>query len=196
MSPACSAGPARPRGLRVGDIDHGIDDNPIEASQPSDEDLFATMIRQYKIGSTRPAAVLRDGKEQKVAVKLDQSPRLPREMKKYEDPNFEFRVRDITAADQAEKSWTEGGAGVLVEAVREGGWAALGQLADGDLLMEIDGRRGRGRRGRADRPCSGWRKRNHAVVVLKVRRGIRTLFVELQSGWPARQAACGRRRVE
>ena len=68
-----------------------------------------------------------------------QSPRLPREMKKYEDPNFEFRVRDITAADQAEKSWAEGQRGVLVEAVREGGWAALGHLADGDLLLEIDG---------------------------------------------------------
>ena len=66
-------------------------------------------------------------------------PRLPREMKKYEDPNFEFRVRDMAAADQSEKSWTEGQGGVLVEAVREGGWAALGHLADGDLLLEIDG---------------------------------------------------------
>ena len=35
-----------------------------------------------------------------IAVKLDTSPRLPREMKKYEDPNFEFRVRDIAAADR------------------------------------------------------------------------------------------------
>ena len=74
-----------------------------------------------------------------MTVKLDASPRLPREMKKFEDPNFEFRVRDITAADQAEKSWAEGQTGVLVEAVREGGWAALGHLADGDLLLAIDG---------------------------------------------------------
>ena len=70
-------------GLRVGDVITAIDDNPIEASQPSDEDLFATMIRQYKIGSSVQLGVVRDGKEQKVAVKLDQSPRLPREMKKY-----------------------------------------------------------------------------------------------------------------
>ena len=112
------------------------------------------MIRQYKIGSTVQLAVLRAGKEQKVAVTLDQSPRLPREMKKYEDPNFEFRVRDITVADQAEKSWSEGRRGVLVEAVREGGWAALGQLADGDLLLAIDGRRlPTSRRSRG--PCRG-----------------------------------------
>ncbi len=76
-------GSAQTAGLRVGDIVTAIDDTPIEASQPSDEDLFATMIRQYKIGSTVQLAVLRSGKEQKVAVKLDQSPRLPREMKKY-----------------------------------------------------------------------------------------------------------------
>jgi S1-C subfamily serine protease len=29
--------------------------------------------------------------------------------------------------------------GVLVDAVREGGWAALGHLADGDMLLTIDG---------------------------------------------------------
>ena len=126
-------------GLRVGDIVTKIDDDPVEASQPSDEDLFATMVRQYKIGSTVKLTVVRGSAAQQVAVKLDASPRLPREMKKYEDPNFEFRVRDITVADQSEKSWTEGQTGVLVEAVREGGWAALGHLADGDLLLAVDG---------------------------------------------------------
>ena len=28
---------------------------------------------------------------------------------------------------------------MLVDAVREGGWAALGHLADGDMLLTIDG---------------------------------------------------------
>jgi serine protease Do len=188
-------GSASTAGLRVGDVITAIDDNPIEASQPSDEDLFATMIRQYKIGSSVQLGVVRDGREQKVAVKLDQSPRLPREMKKYEDPNFEFRVRDVSAADQAEKSWKEGERGVLVEAVREGGWAALGQLADGDLVLEIDGV--------AVETVEAVQQTMQRVaetkpnaVVLKVRRGIRTLFVELQSGWPSGQAASERQRVE
>jgi serine protease Do len=177
-------GAAATAGLRVGDIITKIDDDAVEASQPSDEDLFATMVRQYKIGSAVKLAVVRDGQEQSLSVKLDASPRLPREMKKYEDPNFEFRVRDITAADQSEKSWAEGLAGVLVEAVREGGWAALGHLADGDLLLEIDGT--------AVADVETFQKlmeriaeKKAAAVVLKVRRGIRTLFVELQSGWPS-----------
>jgi serine protease Do len=176
-------GSAATAGLRVGDIITKIDDDPVEASQPSDEDLFATMIRQYKIGAAVRLAVVRDGKEQTLPVKLDASPRLPREMKKYEDPNFDFRVRDITAADQSEKSWVEGQPGVLVEAVREGGWAALGHLADGDLLMEIDGA--------PVADVEAVRKlmeriaeKKPGAVVMKVRRGIRTLFVELQSVWP------------
>ena len=58
-------------GLRVGDIVTKIDDDPVEASQPSDEDLFATMVRQYKIGSTVKLTVVRGSAEQQVAVKLD-----------------------------------------------------------------------------------------------------------------------------
>ncbi len=187
-------GSAAAAGLRVGDIVTTIDDNPIEASQPSDEELFATMIRQYKIGSTVHLAVVRDGREQKIAVELDQSPRLPREMKKYEDSNFEFRVRDLSAVDQLERPWAEGQRGVLVEAVREGGWAALGHLADGDLVLEIDGR--------AVPDVEAVQKTMQRVadarppaIVLKVRRGIRTLFVEVQSGWRNGDAAGGRPRV-
>jgi serine protease Do len=187
-------GSAASAGLRVGDLITSIDENPIEASQPSDDDLFATMIRQYKIGSTVQLAVIRDGKEQKVAVKLEQSPRLPREMKKYEDPNFEFRVRDVTMADQAEKSWKEGERGVLVEAVREGGWAALGQLADGDLLLEINGTAVPDVQA-VQQVMQRVSDSKPSAVVLKVRRGIRTLFVELQSGWPSGQSEAGRQRV-
>ena len=183
-------GSAAAAGLRVGDIITMIDQDPVEASQPSDEDLFATMIRQYKIGSSVRLAVLRDGQAKEIAVKLDASPRLPREMKKYEDPNFEFRVRDVSAADRAERSWIEGQRGVLVEAVREGGWAALAHLAEGDLLLEIDGM------AVADvetvqQKMQGITTAKPSSVVLKVRRGIRTLFVELQSGW----AAAGAERV-
>jgi hypothetical protein len=132
-------GAASKAGLLVGDLITAIDGNPIEATQPSDADLFATMIRQYKIGSTATLTVLRDGRETRVPVTLDAAPRLPREMKKYEDPNFEFRVRDIAAADRLSSRLPADVPGVLVDAVREGGWAALGHLADGDLLLTING---------------------------------------------------------
>jgi serine protease Do len=175
-------GSAQSAGLKVGDVITALDGNAIEASQPSDADLFATLIRQYKIGSTAVLTVVRDGKEMSVPVMLDASPRLPREMKKYDDPNFEFRVRDIAASDRLSARIPVDQSGVFVDAVREGGWAALGHLADGDVLLAIDGE--------AVADVEAVQKKMARVaevkprsLVLKVRRGIRTFFVELETGW-------------
>ncbi len=169
-------------GLKVGDVITALDGNPIEASQPSDTDLFATLIRQYKVGSTAKLTIVRNGKPMDVSVTLDTSPRLPREMKKYEDPSFEFRVRDIAAADRISSRLPADQSGVLVDAVREGGWAALGHLADGDMLLTIDGEPV------ADvetvqRKMTLVAAAKPRSVVFKVRRGIRTFFVELETGW-------------
>ena len=169
-------------GLRVGDLITAIDGTPIQASQPSDADLFATMIRQYRIGSTVELAIVRGSAPQKLSVKLAASPRLPREMKKYEDHDFEFRVRDLAAADRMTPDLSDVQQGVLVETVREGGWAALSHLADGDVIVAIDGDpvvdvdavQQKMDRVARDKPAS---------VVLKVQRGIRTFFVEMQTGW-------------
>jgi S1-C subfamily serine protease len=166
----------------VGDIITAIDDSPIEANQPSDSDLFATMIRQYKIGSTVALSIRRGAQVQKLTVKLAASPRLPREMRKYEARDFEFRVRDLAAADRALTDLPEGQQGVLVETVGEGGWAALSHLADGDIILAINGDpvadvaavQEMMERVAREKPAS---------VVMKVRRGIRTFFVELQTGW-------------
>jgi serine protease Do len=171
-----------PQGLQVGDIITAIDGTAVQASQASDADLFATMIRQYRIGSSIELSVRRGVDDRKVPVTLEASPRLPREMKKYEDRDFEFRVRDIAAADRTTAGLPEGQPGVLVEAVREGGWAALGHLADGDVILAIDGDV------MADvatvqRTMERVAKEKPSALVMKVRRGIRTFFVELQTGW-------------
>jgi serine protease Do len=175
-------GSAEAARLKVGDIITALDGNPIEASQPSDAELFATMIRQYKIGSTATLTLVRDAKETTVSVKLDTSPRLPREMKKYEDTNFEFRVRDIAAADRVSARLPNDQTGVLVDAVREGGWAALGHLADGDMLLTIDGDPMPDVEA-VQRKMTKIAEAKPRTVVLRVRRGIRTFFVELETGW-------------
>lgn len=175
-------GPAAAAGIQVGDIITAVDGDPVQASQPSDSDLFATMIRQYKIGSTVKLSVVRGRAERQLDVKLETAPRLPREMKKYEDPNFEFRVRDVASADRLQNAIPESQPGVLVEAVREGGWAALGHLADGDLLLAIDGEAVATVEA-VQQKMTKIAEAKPAAVVLKVRRGIRTFFVELQTGW-------------
>ena len=175
-------GGAEAAGLKVGDVITALDGNALEASQPSDADLFATLIRQYKIGSTATLTLVRNGKLVDVAVKLDTSPRLPREMKKYEDPSFEFRVRDIAAADRVSSRLPADQSGVLVDAVREGGWAALGHLADGDMLLTIDGEIVADVEA-VQRKMARVAEAKPGSVVFKVRRGIRTFFVELETGW-------------
>jgi serine protease Do len=175
-------GPTAAAGIQVGDIITAVDGDPVQASQPSDSDLFATMIRQYKIGSTVKLSVVRGRDERQLEVKLETAPRLPREMKKYEDPAFEFRVRDVAAADRLQNAIPEAQQGVLVEAVREGGWAALGHLADGDLLLAIDGEPAATVEA-VQQKMTRIAEAKPSAVVLKVRRGIRTFFVELQTGW-------------
>lgn len=175
-------GSAAASGLQVGDLILAIDGDPVEASQPQESDLFETMIRQYKIGSTVTLTTMRANEERTVKVQLESSPRLPREMKKYEDPNFEFRARDVAEMDRADLTVPPGEKGVLVEAVREGGWAALAQLADGDVILSVDGD--------PVANVDALRKRMETVatvkpksVVLHVRRDYKTFFIEMQTGW-------------
>ena len=175
-------GSAQSAGLKIGDVIVALDGNPIEASQPSDAELFATLIRQYKIGSKATLAVIREGKQIDVPITLETSPRLPREMKKYEDPNFEFRVRDIAAADRVSARLPTELSGVLVDAVREGGWAALGHLADGDMLLTVDGDPMPDVESVQKKMASIAAAKPRSVV-FKVRRGIRTFFVELETDW-------------
>jgi serine protease Do len=169
-------------GLKVGDVITAVDSDPVQASQPSDADVFATMIRQYKIGSTVELTVLHGKVPQKMKVTLETSPRLPREMKKYEDPNFEFRVRDIASADRLDQGLPLDQRGVLVDAVREGGWAALAHLAVGDLLLAVDGD-AVGDVEAVQAKMTEIAARKPASVVFRVKRGIRTFFVELQGSW-------------
>jgi serine protease Do len=169
-------------GLEVGDLIVAVDGDPVEATQPSEADVFDTMIRQRKIGTTVTLTTVRGKEERMVKVLLESSPRLAREMKKYEDPNFEFRVRDVAELDRVELGVPAGEKGVLVESVNEGGWAALAHLADGDVILAVQGE--------VVGDVAELQKKMEAVaatkpssLVLHVRRGFRTFFVEMQTGW-------------
>jgi serine protease Do len=173
---------ARTAGLEVGDVIVGVDGEPVRASQPADFEVFPAMIRQYKIGGTADLTIIRGRDERKVPVTLEASRPLSREMQKYQDDNFEFRVRDLAPEDREETGVGESEGGVLVDAVSEGGWAALARLAVGDVILTIDGSRVRNVREVQARMLEVARSKAK-VTILHVRRGIRTLFVELQPSW-------------
>jgi serine protease Do len=167
--------------LHVGDIILAIDDEPVRASAPTDEELFATDIRRFRVGSSVTLTVYRDGAETKVPVTLGQTPTQPREMPRYEDPVLEFRARNVADADRVDPLLKDA-AGVLVESVTARGWAALGRLNGGDVILAIDGAPVKDVDELKAR-MADIHARKPASIVLEVRRGIRTTFIELTPSW-------------
>ncbi len=167
--------------LHLGDIILAIDGEPVRATAPNDSDLFASDIRRYRVGASVTLTISRDGTEMKLPITLGQTPTQAREMKWYADSVFEFRARDLAEADRQDPTMATA-KGVLVESVAVRGWAALGRLNGGDVILAIDGQpvadvdalKARMADVAARRPAS---------VVFEVQRGIRTMFVEIEPAW-------------
>jgi len=173
-------------GLQVGDLILAVDNEPMTATSPEHHEELAAFIREYTAGDAVDIKVKRGDGELTLPVTLAEAPKLAREMKKYQDEVFEFTARDITFFDRASEKWAQEQTGVLVEQVKPGGWAALGDLVTSDLIIGID-----------DQPVNtvdDVREKMAAItenareyVVFKVRRGIRTLYLELEPKWDSKE---------
>jgi serine protease Do len=173
---------AEKAGLQTGDLILAVDGEKMTASAPEHYEELEAWIRQYRTGTKAELKILRGGEEKMLPVELVRAPKLDREMKKYRDDNFEFTVRDITFFDKAAEEWAEGQKGVLVDNVKPGSWAALGNLSVQDLILAVDGQ--------AVEDVSAMAKVMEAVaaaepeqVVFKVLRGIHTFYIELEPRW-------------
>jgi len=173
---------AEKAGLHVGDVITAVDDTPIEASQVEDVEVLPTMIRQYKIGSTVALTVYRNGEKKTLSVTLPASPRQFSELKKYADTSYDFSVRDLAFLDRMKQHWAETQPGVLTESVSDGGWASLGGLKTGDLITSVDGQpvTDVGSMEAIMKKIAAAKPRH---IVLQVKRGIFTAFLELQATW-------------
>jgi S1-C subfamily serine protease len=91
-------------------------------------------------------------------------------------------VRDVSFFDAAQEQWESDQRGALVEEVKSGSWAELGSLGAGDLITEVDGH--------AIQNVEALRQEmenvtaaKKSVVVIKVLRGIHSLYLELEPNW-------------
>ncbi len=173
---------AESAGLRVGDVISAVDDTPIEASQVEDTQVLPAMIRQYKIGSTAALTVYHHGQKQTINVKLPESPRQFEELKKYTDASYDFSVRDIAFQDRIRERWSDAQTGVLAESVGDGSWAALGGLKAGDLIIAVDGQPVKDVNA-MEALMKQSAQRKPRQIVLQVKRGIITAFLELHANW-------------
>jgi serine protease Do len=169
-------------GLKVGDILLRFDEEPIDVSRPEDAEVFPTMVRRHRIGSKVKLDVVRDGKPLTVEVELAASPRSARELVDYHNTRFEFRARDLMFQDRLAQELPPDQKGALVTVVESGGWAALARLHAYDVLLAVDGQpiksvadlRARMKEVEESKPSR---------VVFFVRRGVHTMFLELEPAW-------------
>ncbi|MEI6084755.1 MAG: trypsin-like peptidase domain-containing protein [Verrucomicrobiota bacterium] len=169
-------------GLKVGDLILEIDGDKIPASQLGDEEVFTNLIRQRRVGDKPEFAIVRAGQPLKLTVELARSPKADREMKKYQDHNFEFAARDLSFFDRVHDELPEDTQGALVTEVKDGGWAALGELQADDIIQFANGTAVN------DAAALGAQMKAFAqqktkFVVLRILRGIHTRYLELEPNW-------------
>lgn len=173
-------------GVQVGDLILSVDGESMTAASPEHHEELAAFIREYAAGTSVNLGLKRGETDLTLPVVLAEAPQLAREMKKYQDEIFEFTARDITFFDRATEKWTQGQTGVLIEQVKPGGWAALGDLAASDLIIAID----HNPVNTVDEVREKMKSITESAqeyVVFKVRRGIRTLYLELEPKWDAKE---------
>lgn len=176
---------AEEAGIEPGDLIVGVDGEPLTASAPEHYEELPTLIRQYKVGVTAELSVIRDGEKKTIPVELIRAPRLDREMEKYRSESFEFTARNVAFLDRAKEQWEQDeGQGVVVEEIKSGGWAALGEMNVGDLIQQVDGLSVQSV-DRLEEILEGYEESQPRFVVMKVLRGIHYMYLELEPKWGA-----------
>lgn len=179
---------AETAGLKVGDFIYAVDGEPLEAAAPEDYEELAALVRQYKIGTKAEFGVMRGTEKLTIPVELTASPRATREMKEYEDVDFEFKVRDITFIDKVKEKWPADKAGALVSKIEPGGWAAVANMDTSDLIVTIDSTPITNVDD-VEKKMKELKDAKAKNAVFQVERGIYTMFLEFEPKWDATPAA-------
>lgn len=177
-----SDSPADRAGLKVGDVLLKLDGRVISASTPSDQELFDNLIREYKVDAEVELAGVRAGEPLTLTAKLGRQPKPTSDLDEYKDELFEFKARDLSFGERVEQELPADLKGVRIVTVEGAGWAALAGLRSGDVLMTVNGQT-------VDSiatlktQLAALRESKPRRVPLFIRRGIYTMFLELEPKW-------------
>ena len=166
-------------GVKVGDIILTVNGRTIEAHEPGDHEVFDTLIRRLRVGGKAVLKIVRDGKPLEVTMVLEVAPPMVENAKRLKDLDFGIDARELTYLDRVGRRLPEDLQGVLLQKVETGGWASLGGLHAADVVLNVDGRPVPAL---ADfkRALDQMRKDKQRRVAFFVRRGIHTLFCEVE----------------
>ncbi|MEL7059617.1 MAG: PDZ domain-containing protein [Acidobacteriota bacterium] len=169
-------------GLEVGDVLLSVAGEPLRPDSAADASLLSQRVRGLEIGSTVPLELLRDGETLTLEVLLERTRLTPDQARRSTDRDFELTVRELTFFDRDARRWSPDRRGVLVENVESGGWAGLGGLRPGDLVLRVGDHEVRGLRSFREALDAARVARSDRVVVV-VLRGVRTHFRFLEPDW-------------
>ncbi len=169
-------------GLNVGDIIFTLNGERVVPRGIQDAGLLDRRIRKLSIGDQARVGLYRDGEKIEIALELEQTRLTPAEARRDRNRDFDLTVREITFFDRDENRWPADVAGVLVEGVESAGWAGLGGLDTGDLILRI---------GDAEiRHLADYRKAMRRIaeaqperVAFVVLRGVETRYLFVEPDW-------------
>ena len=174
--------PAEKAGLKAGDLLYRIDGQIIQAYRTEDAEVFGNMIKEYKPGSMALFSGLRNGNPLDLNVTLERRPDPANELPDYKEETFEFTVRELSFGDRVNQRLEEKEPGLIVENVEPAGWASLAGLRQGDLVLQINGKT-MGEVQFFEKEMNQWIQKKSKRIVFFVKRGIHTLFLELEPDW-------------
>ena len=137
------------------------------------------LVRRLPLGGTATLSVVRDGKPLELKMALEAAPTSDENVKRWTDADFEFTARELSYTDRVAKHIPDGLEGVLLQKVENGGWASLGSLRGEDFVIRVDGKP-TPNVAELKAVLDGVRKEKPRRVVFFVRRGIHTLFCEIE----------------
>lgn len=171
-------------GFRAGDILTQFAGEEVRCRQESELNYFMAKVRRHQTGDAVPCAVLRDGKTVSLTLTLEAADPDPENLKTYKDKNLEFTLRDMTENECVLQQIPSDVHGPCVAEVKNSGWASLAHVAADDLILSIDGQPVPDTAA-AEKLLKAAEEKKSRHIVLHLRRGVHTLFAEMEPDWDA-----------
>jgi len=175
---------AEKAGLKVGDVILKVDGEDVPASEPEHNEVFPTMLRQRRVGAEVTFDVVRPPATDttQLKVQLEAPPTPASELKRYRDDDFEFTAREMSFDDRVTNKLDESLRGVVIEKVETASWAQVAHVTVGDILLAVDGKP-TADAASIEKVMKSVKEKKQKRVVFFIRRGIHTMFLELEPGW-------------
>ena len=167
--------------FQKGDLLLRMDGAVIRAERERDADVFDNMIREYPSDATVEFDIVRGGEAMKVECDLQVAPKPAKEFRKLINKTLEFTVREAARDNAEEAEITEG---IYVDSVERAGWASLAGLSGGDVILSIDAEP-MNSLDMVEKMLDRIEDERRDFIVLKVKRGKLTYFLEIHPIWGA-----------